>query len=50
MPLKSQRGNITRSNAFEVTKDGGVVLKSPNGTRYKIAVDDSGTLSITPIV
>ena len=46
----NSNGNITRSNAFEVTKDGGVVLKSPNGTRYKIAVDDSGTLSITPIV
>ena len=41
-------GNITRSNAFEVTKDGGIVLKSPNGTRYKVTVDDSGNLSTTP--
>ena len=40
-------GNITRSNAFEVTKDGGIVLKSPNGTRYKLTVADDGTLSIT---
>lgn len=42
-------GNITRSNAFEVTKDGGVVLKSPNGTRYKITVDDSGNISTTAV-
>ena len=42
-------GNITRSNAFEVTKDGGVVLKSPNGTRYKIAVDNSGNLTTTAV-
>lgn len=38
-----------RSNAFEVTKDGGIVLKSPNGTRYKITVDDSGNISSTAI-
>ena len=42
-------GNITRSNAFEVTKDGGVVLKSPNGTRYKITVSDSGSISATAL-
>ena len=42
-------GNITRSNAFEVLKDSSVVLKSPNGTRYKISVDDSGNLSTTAI-
>lgn len=42
-------GNITRSNAFEVTKDGGIVLKSPNGTRYKITVADDGTLSTTAV-
>lgn len=34
-----------RSNAFEVTKDGGIVLKSPNGTRYKITVANDGTIS-----
>lgn len=44
----NSNGNITRSNAFEVTKDGGIVLKSPNGTRYKVTVDDSGNLSTTP--
>lgn len=38
-----------RSNAFEVTSDGGIVLKSPNGTRYKISVSDSGAISATAI-
>lgn len=42
-------GNITRSNAFEVTKDGGIVLKSPGGTRYKITVDDTGNLTTTAL-
>ena len=42
-------GNITRSNAFEVLKDSSIVLKSPNGTRYKIAVDDNGNLTTTAI-
>ena len=36
-----------RSNAFEVTSDGGMVLKSPNGTRYKITVDDTGNLTVS---
>lgn len=45
----NSNGNITRSNAFEVTKDGGIVLKSPNGTRYKIMVDDTGAISATAI-
>lgn len=38
-------GNITRSNAFEVLTDGSIVLRSPNGTRYKIAIDDSGNIT-----
>ena len=42
-------GNTTRSNALEVTKDGGVVLKSPNGTRWKIKVDNSGNLTTTAV-
>ena len=42
-------GNITRSNALEVTKDGGLILKSPNGTRYKITVNDSGNLTVTAV-
>lgn len=35
-----------RSNAFEVLKDG-IVLKSPNNTRYKISVDNNGNLTAT---
>ena len=42
-------GNITRSNALEVTKDGGLILKSPNGTRFKITVDNSGNLTTTAL-
>ena len=42
-------GNIIRSNALEVTKDGAIILKSPNGTKYKISVADDGTLSTTAI-
>ena len=37
-----------RANAFEVRADG-IVLRSPNGTRYKIAVDDTGALTATAI-
>lgn len=33
----------TRSNAFEVVGDG-IVLKSPNGSRWKVSVDDTGNL------
>lgn len=31
------------------TCDGGVVLKSPGGTRYKITVDNSGNLTTTAV-
>lgn len=41
--------HTTRLNLFEVLKDGSIVLRSPNGTRYKIAVDDSGNLTTTAI-
>lgn len=40
--------HTARSNAFEVRNDG-IVLKSPNGTRYKLVVDNSGNLSTTAI-
>lgn len=36
-----------RKNAFEVTADGGIVLPSPNGTRWKITVDNNGNLTTT---
>ena len=45
----NSNGNITRSNALEVTKDGGLIIKSPNGTKYKITVDNSGNLSVTAV-
>lgn len=45
----NSNGNITRSNAFEVTKDGGVVLPSPDGSRFKITVSNSGAISATKI-
>ena len=41
--------HVARSNAFEVTTDGAIVLQSPNATRYKIKVDDSGNISTTAI-
>ena len=37
--------HTARLNLFEVLKDGSIVLRSPNGTRYKIAVDDSGNIT-----
>lgn len=40
--------HTARSNAFEVRTDG-VVLKSPNGRRYRLAVDNSGNLTTTAI-
>ena len=42
-------GNITRSNALEVKNDGSIVLKSPNGTKYKITVDDSGNITTAAV-
>lgn len=36
--------HTARSNAFEVV-DGGIVLKSPGGIRYKLTVDNSGNLT-----
>lgn len=40
--------HTARSNAFEVV-DGGIVLKSPGGTRYKVTVDDSGNLATAAV-
>lgn len=41
--------HTTRLNAFEVLKDSSIVLRSPNGTRFKIAVDDNGNISTTQV-
>ena len=46
-------GDITRSNAFEVTADGGVIVPSSTSgstKKFKITVDDSGTISATEVV
>lgn len=40
--------HIDRSNAFEV-RDQCIVLKSPNGTKWKITIDNSGNLITTSI-
>lgn len=37
-------GHTARSNSFEVRTDG-LVLKSPDGSRWKITVDNNGSLS-----
>lgn len=42
-------GNITRSNALEVLKDGSIVLPSPDGSRFKITVSNSGEITATKI-
>lgn len=36
------------SNAFEVQSDG-IIIKSPNNTKFKISVDDSGNLITTQV-
>ena len=45
----ASNGNITRSNALEVKTDGSIVLKSPNGTKWKISVDNSGNITTTAL-
>lgn len=48
----SASGAITRSNAFAVTRDGGVIVPSStlgSTKKFKITVDDSGTISATEI-
>lgn len=37
-----------RRNAFEVTNDG-IIQRSPNGTRFKITVSDSGVIAATAV-
>lgn len=38
-----------RSNAFEVTSDGGIVLKSPDASRWKITVSNTGAVTATKL-
>lgn len=42
----------SRSNIFEVTDDNGqtgIVLKAPNGTKYKLSVDNDGNITTSQI-
>ena len=44
--------NTARANLFEITDDSGqtgVIMKSPNGTAYKLQVADDGTLTTTAV-
>ena len=44
--------NTARSNLFEIRDNSGqteVIIKSPNGTKYKLTVDDSGNLTTTAV-
>lgn len=46
------RRGTTPTHIFETDldlRDGSIVLKSPNGTRYKIAVSDTGEITTTAI-
>lgn len=46
-------GDLARSNAFEVTADGGVIVPSSTSgstKKFKITVDDSGTISATEVI
>ena len=41
--------HTNRLNAFEVLKDSSIVLRSPNGTRFKLSVDNNGNITTTAI-
>lgn len=45
--------DLNRSNAFEVTQDGGIIVPSSTSgstKKFKITVDDTGTLTATEVV
>ena len=47
----NNNGNIVRSNALEVLNDGSLVVPSTTGNKkFKIAVDDTGTISATEVI
>ena len=44
-------GNIERSNALEVLKDGGLIVPSTSGNKkFKITVDDLGVITATEVI
>ena len=43
-------GKLTNNNDIEITSlVAGLILKSPNGTRFRVTVDNSGALTTTVI-
>lgn len=49
--LGNGKSNTNRSNIFEIKDVSGkteMVLKSPNGSKFKLSVDDSGNIVIVP--
>tara|TARA_B100001057_G_scaffold493075_1_gene586821 strand:+ start:2121 stop:2348 length:228 start_codon:yes stop_codon:yes gene_type:complete len=45
--LNFNKGERIEANGFDGTE---IVLVSPNGTKYKLTVDDSGTIGTTQVV
>lgn len=46
--LNANGGTIFTPNAFECTvATAGLILKSPDGTRYRLTVNNGGTLSVS---
>ena len=43
----SVTGNFFSGNIESTTVSGGVILKSPDGTRYKLTIANGGTVSVT---
>lgn len=49
-PLLKINGTLNVTSSIETTTAGdGVILKSPNGTRYKLTVDNAGALVVTAL-
>lgn len=43
-------GSSAKKGELELTQSGkGIILRSPNGTRYRVTVDNAGSLTTTPI-
>lgn len=44
-----RRGFTTSGDVTLLTADAGIILVSTNGTKYKVTIDDTGALVITPV-
>ena len=44
-----KRGFTTSGDVTLLTAEAGVILVSPNGTRYKVTVDNAGALVVTAV-